>query len=354
MTLKTRVNASNTTITNVVNVKSDTYDPHPENNSAENKTVVPPEADLEVNKTVSASKVSNGNVVFWTITVKNNGPDNATNVRVTDALPKGLVSFEIDTIPEGTTFENGVWSIGDMNNGTVLVLVLKSVVNATNTTIVNNVSVTNDIYDPNPDNNNGTNKTVVSPEADLSVTKVADVTEAHVGDVVSWTITVTNLGPDAAVNVTVSDVIPSELTYNGVRVSKGKFNEYVWSIGDMDVGEVVTLVINTTVAKSNVNITNVVTVTSDSYDPNMTNNEDNDTVGVPPEADLSVTKVADVAEAHVGDVVSWTITVTNLGPDAAVNVKVTDIVPELVKFDVVSVEDGSFANNVWSIDRLDY
>ena len=353
LTLKTRVNASNTTITNVVNVKSDTYDPHPENNSAENKTVVPPEADLEVNKTVSASKVSNGNVVFWTITVKNNGPDNATNVRVTDALPKGLVSFEIDTIPEGTTFENGVWSIGDMNNGTVLVLVLKSVVNATNTTIVNNVSVTNDIYDPNPDNNNGTNKTVVSPEADLSVTKVADVTEAHVGDVVSWTITVTNLGPDAAVNVTVSDVIPSELTYNGVRVSKGKFNEYVWSIGDMDVGEVVTLVINTTVAKSNVNITNVVTVTSDSYDPNMTNNEDNDTVGVPPEADLSVTKVADVAEAHVGDVVSWTITVTNLGPDAAVNVKVTDIVPELVKFDVVSVEDGSFANNVWSIDRLE-
>ena len=126
MTLKTRVNATNRTITNVVNVTSDIYDPFMDNNTAENKTVIPPEADLEVNKTVSASSVHNGTVVFWTITVKNNGPDNATNVRVSDALPKGLVGFVIDTIPDGTTFENGVWSIGDMNNGSVLVLVLKS------------------------------------------------------------------------------------------------------------------------------------------------------------------------------------------------------------------------------------
>ena len=116
----------------------------------------------------------------------------------------------------------------------------------------------------------------------------------------------------------------------------------------------VVLVINTTVDASNVNVTNVVNVTSDTYDPNETNNEDNDTVEIPPEADLEITKVANVTDAHIGDVVEWTIVITNNGPDAAVNVTMTDVVPsELVDVTVVSIDDGSFDGNVWSIDRLE-
>ena len=121
---------------------------------------------------------------------------------------------------------------------------------------------------PNETNNEDNDTVEVPSEADLSVTKVADVAEAHVGDVVSWTIVVINNGPDMAVNVTVFDVVPVELVDVSVVSVDGSFANNVWTIGDMDVDEVVTLVINTTVAKSNVNITNVVVVTSDTYDPN--------------------------------------------------------------------------------------
>lgn len=88
-----------------------------------------------------------------------------------------------------------------------------------------------------------------------------------------------------------------------------------------------TLVITTKVDVTDKNLTNVVNVTSDTYDPNMTNNVAENTTVILPEADLEVTKVVSNASAHKGDWVTWTITVTNNGPDKAVNVVLTDAIP---------------------------
>jgi hypothetical protein len=77
-------------------------------------------------------------------------------------------------------------------------LVINTTVDATNTTLNNTVEVTSDTYDPNPDNNNDTAKTTVLPEADLTVNKTVDLSSAHKGDVVTWTVTVKNNGPDKA------------------------------------------------------------------------------------------------------------------------------------------------------------
>ena len=55
----------------------------------------------------------------------------------------------------------------------------------------------------------------------------------------------------------------------------------------------------------------------------------------PPEpghVDLSVTKVASVATAGIGDTITWTVTVSNAGPDTATNVVVTDSLPDGVEF----------------------
>ncbi|MBQ6628940.1 MAG: DUF11 domain-containing protein, partial [Methanobrevibacter sp.] len=87
-----------------------------------------PSADLAINKTVSDKTVHNDSTVRWVITIKNNGPSKAQNVKVTDILPKGLVSFEIYQIDDGI-FEDDVWKIDEMANGEVLRLVLSSVVN---------------------------------------------------------------------------------------------------------------------------------------------------------------------------------------------------------------------------------
>ena len=52
----------------------------------------------------------------------------------------------------------------------------------------------------------------------------ADKENIHIGDVVVWTVSVINLGPDMAKNVKVIDKLPSGLKYIKHIASKGTFN----------------------------------------------------------------------------------------------------------------------------------
>ena len=159
---------------------------------------------------MSSKVVLNGSAVEWTIVVTNYGPDAAVNVTVEDVIPKELLDVTVVSVSDGQ-YNNGVWSGFDLANGASATLVIKTTVNATNVTIVNKVNVTSNTTDPNLDNNNASNETFVLPEADLSIVKLVSDDVVRKGDVVEWTIVVTNYGPDAAVNVTVVDVLPKEL-----------------------------------------------------------------------------------------------------------------------------------------------
>ena len=65
----------------------------------------------------------------------------------------------------------------------------------------------------------------------------------HVGDYVTWTVSVQNLGPDIAQNTKVYDELPEGLQYCYHKLTKGIFNPQtgIWDIGDLKVedGEVV-------------------------------------------------------------------------------------------------------------------
>ena len=52
----------------------------------------------------------------------------------------------------------------------------------------------------------------------------------------------------------------------------------------------------------------------------------------PGKVDLSITKVASAATAMIGDTITWTVTVTNAGPDTATNVVVIDNLPDGLEF----------------------
>jgi uncharacterized repeat protein (TIGR01451 family) len=109
-------------------------------------------ADLAITKTVKPNPVRVGQNVTYTIVVKNNGPDTAQNVRVTDAMPSGLefVSYQasVGTYDSSTN----IWTIGDMANGDSATLYI--VAKSTKTGVFTNVAVVeSDTYDPNIDNN---------------------------------------------------------------------------------------------------------------------------------------------------------------------------------------------------------
>ncbi|WP_296808195.1 DUF11 domain-containing protein [uncultured Methanobrevibacter sp.] len=224
--------------------------------------------------------------------------------------------------------------------------------NTTNATIVNDVVVSSDTYDPDMSNNNASNSTVIPPEADLAIVKVALNETAHKGDYVYWTIVVTNNGPDEAANVVVNDVIPEGLIDVAVvSKSAGIFDSDagVWSGFSLTGGANATLVIRTKVNATNTALVNRVNVSSDTYDPDLSNNNASNSTVIPPEADLEINKYIINETAHKGDFIYWTIVVINHGPDAAVNVVVIDFLPsELTDVSVFNITHGSFSNGVWS------
>mgnify|MGYP006286607713 CR=1 FL=1 len=80
------------------------------------------EADLQITKTVDDATPNVGDVVTFTVTVINNGPDDATGVTVEDALPAGYGS--VTNISNGGTLSGNVitWSGLSINNGNTLSL----------------------------------------------------------------------------------------------------------------------------------------------------------------------------------------------------------------------------------------
>ena len=59
------------------------------------------DADLGVSKVVDNATPNEGDTIQYTVTINNNGPDDATTVSVTDLLPAGVT--HISNTPSGIT-----------------------------------------------------------------------------------------------------------------------------------------------------------------------------------------------------------------------------------------------------------
>ncbi|MFC3195683.1 COG1361 S-layer family protein [Marinicella sediminis] len=182
--------------------------------------------------------------------------------------------------------------------------------------------------------------------ADLSVTKTDGVTAAVAGGSVTYTMVVTNNGPDDVTGVTVADTFPAALTNCSTTcvASAGSACTTGPVAGNLNDTLVDLLNAGTATYTSTCDIpsnaaagglSNTVTVTEPvgTTDPAPGNNSatDSDTViGI--EADLSITKVDDVDPVSPGGTLTYTIDVSNAGPSDATNVVVTDTLPGGVTF----------------------
>ncbi|MFN8489714.1 MAG: SdrD B-like domain-containing protein [Caldilineaceae bacterium] len=83
------------------------------------------------------------------------------------------------------------------------------------------------------------------PQADLQVHKTVSQTRFNSGDTVSYTITLTNLGPDDAPAVQVTDHLPSGVLYQGATAQQGSYdqNTGIWNVGAVPANTSVTLTI---------------------------------------------------------------------------------------------------------------
>ena len=322
-------------IVNAVNVTSDEYDFNKSNNWDNCSIDVSPASDLGVVKSVNNSHPNYGDLITWTVVVTNYGPDICHNITVSDVLPEGLV------IISGTTdyFVESLCVLDSVSFDFV------TLVNKTGS-FINNVNVNGSEFDYNLDNNNATCTVNVSPACDLEIIKSVNDTNPNYLDNIKWIITLTNNGPDTASNVRVNEILPSSLKLISYDASKGYFEDNTWIIDELAINNQVYLEITTQVVQTG-NITNIVNVFSDEYDYNPSNNAANKTVSVNPAIDLKVTKTVNNTAPNYNELINWTITVTNNGPDKANNIEIIDKLPEGLLLVNYTATKGYYDEGVW-------
>jgi len=136
---------------------------------------------------------------------------------------------------------------------------------------------------------------------------------------VTFVVELVNHGPMEATNVEVTDQLPSGYTFVSASAEAGSYDAStgVWSVSSVAVGQHLKLRIVAEVLDTGDHV-NVAEVTaSDQDDPDSTpgngdpNEDDYDTAGINLEAHLLLSKTVQPRRVRIGDLVTYTITLTN-------------------------------------------
>ncbi|HET8773146.1 MAG TPA: hypothetical protein VFP80_05125 [Thermoanaerobaculia bacterium] len=305
---------SGTQFLNTATVSSQTFDPNDENNSSVAfTTVAVPQADLFVQKSAAQPGTPPDADVTFLITLGNAGPDAAQNVTLTDNLPPPLtfVSFTQTSGPAMTCGVSTCTAASFPAGATATFELVGHVPPGTpsGTEILNTATVESD-NDPLDENNSATTGVIVA-SADVRVAKTGPPT-ADAGTTIAYQVTVTNDGPDAALNVVVTDPQICD-TVN-------------CNLGTILSGQSVVLNANVTIPPDATSWSNTAVVTTDSFDPDDSDNSSTANTIVTQSADVSVEKTAP-ADVVASTDLTYTITVENDGPSDASNVVLTDTLP---------------------------
>jgi uncharacterized repeat protein (TIGR01451 family) len=316
------------------------------------------EADLSVTNVVSSGQVFAGNIISYTVTVANAGPNAAHTVALSDTLPANS-TFVSDAQTSGPAFTltnpavgstgtiNGTIStLGSGNSATFTVMALVPANVASGTAIANTTSVSSSTDDPNLANNSQVSSTNAATKADVSLTNTAAVAVVA-GNTLSYTIHVANAGPSDAQTVSMIDLIPANTTF----VSETQTSGPSFSLSAPAVGGTGTIsdTIGTLASGASANFNVVLQVSpsaisgasivntpganaSSTLDPSLANNTQSATTSVTTSADLSLTNVVSAATVAGGNTLSYTIHVANAGPSDAQTVAMSDLIPANTTF----------------------
>lgn len=333
-------------ITNDANVSGREYDWNLSNNYDNKSIDVDVCVDLAIEKLVNDTAPKFNSLVEWTLRVTNNGPDTATGVVVCDILPEGLISID-------KSF-NGTWNVGKLLNNQTKELTIICLVNKTGK-LVNIADIAGNEYDCNLTNNIVNKSIEVASSADLFVKKYVNNTAPDFGEIIKWSVVVSNNGPDIATNVRVNDLLDDGLIFVKSSSTKGSYDAKsgIWTIDSLAPETDETLNIYCKVNKIG-KILNFVSVNSTQYDWNESNNHDNESVNAVKIADLSVIKLINNSNPNYNDLIKWTIIVSNNGPNMATGVIVNDLLPKSVEYISSYLSKGFYnpVNGIWDVGNL--
>jgi uncharacterized repeat protein (TIGR01451 family) len=315
--------------------------------------------NLTIDKRDDGATYAPGSPITYTIVVTNEGPAAVVGARVVDTFPPAVTgatwTCDVNPVAAGNACA-AVSGVGNINT-TVDLLAGATATFTIDATIapdaagliINTATVTppDGVTESNPDDNQDT--TSNGPEVDLAIVKDDFISTYTPGQATTYTITVTNNGPDAVFGAVVTDILPAVLTGatwtcavdpvaagNACGAASGSGS--IATTVDLQPGARAVFTLRATISGSaSGDITNVARVDAPAgvTDTNPSNNQDDDTntqagsgggdIGT---ADPAIVKLGDPSLALPGEIVRWIITVTNNGTGPATNVVITDTVPD--------------------------
>ncbi|PHG66194.1 DUF7507 domain-containing protein [Bacillus toyonensis] len=311
-------------------------------------------ANLTLTKSTNKQFATIGETISYTILITNSGNTAANNVQLTDPLPNGTI------LTLGSVTLNGVLQnvdslvalpIGTIPGGATFTLSFQvTVINITaQNPIINNafasyIYTVNPILPPTSKTANSNSVTSTIRLANLHANKSVSQTFAEVGDVLTYTFSLTNDGNVAANNVLLSDSIangtafvPNSVIVNGV--SQPGATPASITIGTINANATITAsfqVLITSIPNPNP-ISNSASISYNFIvDPNASpvskNTTSTTTFTQVNDANVISAKTVDREFATVGDILTYTVILTNAGSVSADSPTFVDTNPDGTTF----------------------
>ena len=285
-------------------------------------------ANITGAKSVDKSTAKVGDTLTYTIELTNSGNGDG-KVTVTDEIPTGTRIKDENTTGYNKETNTMTWSNVEVKaNGGTATLTLEVVVKDDTTDTVKNVAkIDNKEIPEKPE----------TKVANITGAKSVDKPTAKVGDILTYTIKLTNSGNGDG-KVTVTDEIPTGTRIKDENTTgyNKETNTMTWSNVEVKAnGGTATLTLEVVVKDDTTDtVKNVAKI-------------DNKEIPEKPEtkvANITGTKKVDKTEAKVGDTLTYTITLTNSG-NATGTVTVTDPIPEGTKIKVATTDGYDLETN---------
>ena len=262
-------------LTFTATVESDVLDdPDANNNQLQSIVNATMASDVNINVSTSLQSVDMGSSTTLVYQVNNSGPSQAEDVALTLPLPAGVTY--ISATPDicsnlAGTVSCDFGALATSDSSTVNIDL--QIDNAGLTTISASVSALQ--FDPDDSNNQTEIGITGIPNADLALLASTSSRSPTEGVHVTISMTLSNLGPQAASGVSMTATVPAGWEQSSLTISQGSCridgSSFVCDVGNLGVGESSLLEMHGTVDGPS-RVTFNATATANEKDPDSTNN----------------------------------------------------------------------------------
>jgi uncharacterized repeat protein (TIGR01451 family) len=326
-----RVTASTSSVdTNIAVVSSPLIDLDPTNNFYQLALVIDGQ-DLAVGMTASETNVLSGDTVVSSVTVTNLGPATNGPVFITNQFSSDWTNVSV--VAQGTNLVTNtpagplvIVNLGLLPVGQPVTATFTSVALGLGPFASEFAMVASQDVDTNLANNVAAIGYAVQGE-DLAISLSAGPASVQVGQTVNFTEEVSNLGLSTNGEVVVTNVFSENMSSITVLLPATNYsisqNMVVLDLGTLSAGQVVPIIITAIPTSTDAGFDNA-TVSSQNFDTNLANNSANTTFPVNGE-DLAISLSASPTSVPVGQTVTFTEEVSNLGLPTYVPVMVSNL-----------------------------